>query len=33
MGAAVATIMFLVILMGVAAYFLMVQRRLLRFAR
>ncbi len=32
MGAAVATLMFLVILVGVAAYFLVVQRRLQRFA-
>jgi raffinose/stachyose/melibiose transport system permease protein len=32
MGAAVATIMFLVILVGVALYFLVVQRRLQRFA-
>jgi len=32
MGAAVATLMFLIILIGVAAYFLMVQRRLQRFA-
>ena len=32
MGAAVATLMFLVILIGVAAYFLVVQRRLQRFA-
>jgi raffinose/stachyose/melibiose transport system permease protein len=32
MGAAVATLMFLVILMGAAAYFLVVQRRLKRFA-
>lgn len=32
MGAAVATLMFLVILCGVAAYFLVVQRRLQRFA-
>jgi raffinose/stachyose/melibiose transport system permease protein len=32
MGAAVATLMFLVILLGVAAYFLLVQRRLQRFA-
>ena len=32
MGAAVATLMFLVILIGVAAYFLLVQRRLQRFA-
>ncbi len=32
MGAAVATLMFLVILLGVAAYFLVVQRRLQRFA-
>ena len=32
MGAAVATLMFLVILVGVAAYFFVVQRRLRRFA-
>lgn len=32
MGAAVATLMFLVILLGVAAYFFVVQRRLQRFA-
>lgn len=32
MGAAVATLMFLVILVGVAVYFLLVQRRLQRFA-
>ena len=32
MGAAVATIMFLVILVGVAVYFLAIQRRLQRFA-
>ena len=32
MGAAVATLMFLVILLGVAAYFLVVQRRLQRYA-
>lgn len=32
MGAAVATLMFLVILVGVAGYFLVVQRRLQRFA-
>lgn len=32
MGAAVATLMFLVILVGVAFYFLLVQRRLQRFA-
>ena len=32
MGAAVATLMFLVILLGVGAYFLVVQRRLQRFA-
>ena len=32
MGAAVATLMFLVILLGVAAYFLAVQRRLQRYA-
>lgn len=32
MGAAVATLMFLVILMGVATYFFVVQRRLQRFA-
>ncbi len=32
MGAAVATLMFIVILVGVAAYFLAVQRRLQRFA-
>ena len=32
MGAAVATLMFLVILLGVAAYFLAIQRRLQRFA-
>lgn len=32
MGAAIATLMFLVILMGVAAYFLVIQRRLQRYA-
>ncbi|MGC8160178.1 hypothetical protein ACP3WZ_27015, partial [Salmonella enterica] len=32
MGAAVATLMFLVILAGVGAYFVMVQRRLTRYA-
>jgi raffinose/stachyose/melibiose transport system permease protein len=32
MGAAVATLMFLVILVGVAVYFLAVQRKLQRFA-
>jgi raffinose/stachyose/melibiose transport system permease protein len=32
MGAAVATLMFLVILVGVAAYLFLVQRRLQRFA-